>query len=179
YIPPEQAARVIQGVRNACGLLLPAMIGVFVDPAVEEVQRVRDIAGLDGVQFSGDEPPEVLAAVKPVRFRGLSLETLDRLGRYEAEAYLCDTHDPVQKGGTGRGYDYEALASPVTRYPIIVAGGLTLETVGGVVRRLRPWGVDVSSSVEIRPGRKDPGRVEGFIQAVREADRKGFREERA
>ena len=92
------------------------------------------------------------------------------MGRYETEAYLCDTHAPDVKGGTGRAYDYDALKPHVGAYRLIVAGGLTAKTVEGVVRRLRPWGVDVSSAIESRPGRKDAAKMRAFVDAVRRAD---------
>jgi phosphoribosylanthranilate isomerase len=60
-----------------------------------------------------------------------------------------------------------------TEVPIVVAGGLTPENVGEAIKILRPWGVDVVSGVEARPGKKDPEKVRAFVRAVREIDRKG------
>lgn len=170
YIDPARAAVVIAAVRDRFGELSPEMIGVFVDESAENIARVRAEAGLDGAQFCGDESPETVAQSAPIRFRTISLETLDRLGRYDVDAYLCDAHAPLEKGGTGRSYDYDALRTHVATHRIIVAGGLTPETVGGVVARLRPWGVDVASLIESEPGRKDHARLRAFIEAVRTAD---------
>lgn len=168
WIEPKDAARVLAEIRE----VYPSVqaIGVFVDETPERLDAVREIVGLDGVQFSGDESPEVVAQAAPLRFRGLSIETLDRLGRYDAEAYLCDTHAPDVKGGTGRTYDYEILRPHIAVYPLIVAGGLTPESVGSVVEVLEPWGVDVSSALETAPGRKDHARMMAFIDAVRRGD---------
>jgi phosphoribosylanthranilate isomerase len=55
---------------------------------------------------------------------------------------------------------------------LVVAGGLTPENVGEAMFVLEPWGVDVSSGVEARLGKKDPENVRAFVKAVREADRK-------
>jgi phosphoribosylanthranilate isomerase len=54
---------------------------------------------------------------------------------------------------------------------LIAAGGLTPATVGDVVRRLRPWAVDVSSGVESSRGVKSIDKMTAFVAAVREADR--------
>ncbi len=170
YVEPERAAQVIFSIREELVDAAPEMIGVFVDESVEHICSVRKTAGLDGVQLSGDEGPEVSASLEPLRFRGLSLESLDRLGSHGAEAYLCDTHAPEQKGGTGKSYDYSRLKPFIDDYSIIVAGGLRPGTVGDVVSDLRPWGVDVSSAVESEPGRKDLDAVRTFVEAVRKAD---------
>lgn len=170
YIEPSRAGEIVQAIRDRYGQAGPKIIGVFVDESPEHIADIRSVAQLDGVQFAGDEPPYMVAAAPPFRIRGLTTRTLDRLERYTAEAYLCDTHDPEQKGGTGRSYDYEILRPYLPRYPILIAGGLTPETVGPVVGRLRPWGVDVSSSIEAGPGRKDHARMRAFVRAVRQAD---------
>ncbi|MFW6286381.1 MAG: phosphoribosylanthranilate isomerase [Candidatus Sumerlaeota bacterium] len=170
YIEPEKACEIIRAIREAMGKAAPKMIGVFVDETAEHMEHVREIAGLDGVQLSGDESPEIGEQLQPLRFRGLSLETLDRLRTHPADAWLCDTHAPEEKGGTGRAYDYLRLLPHVKTQPVIVAGGLTPVSVGDVVRQLRPWGVDVSSAVELSPGRKDLEAVQAFVEAVRRAD---------
>lgn len=172
YIEPRRAAEALRTIREACGpAASPRAIGVFVDEDPARIAAVREEVGLAGVQFSGDETPEVVARSAPLRIRSLSIETLDRLGRYDVDAYLCDAHAPLEKGGTGRSYDYETLRPHIPRYPLIVAGGLTPETVGRVVSSLGPWGVDVSSAIESEPGRKDHARMAAFVRAVRKACR--------
>jgi len=170
YVGPGRVGEIVRCVREALGAAAPRTIGVFVDETAERVQSIRLTAGLDGVQFCGEESPETVRACAPLRIRTLSLSTLDRLGRFDVDAYLCDTHAPEQKGGTGQSYDYEQLRPCLDRYRIIIAGGLTPETVGPVVASLGPWGVDVSSALESVPGRKDLARVRAFVEAVRKAD---------
>ncbi|MCS6776822.1 MAG: phosphoribosylanthranilate isomerase [Chloroherpetonaceae bacterium] len=105
-----------------------------------------------------------------------SMEVLDRLaavrGRCPIRALVLDTYHPERLGGSGQAFDWD-LAVEVRRrcgLPVILAGGLNPENVGEAVRRVRPYGVDVSSGVEVLPGQKDPGKIRAFIQAVRQAD---------
>jgi phosphoribosylanthranilate isomerase len=73
--------------------------------------------------------------------------------------------------GQGQRADWDRAARLATRTRLILAGGLTPDNVGEAIRRVRPFGVDVSSGVESRPGVKDAGRIEAFVAAVREAER--------
>lgn len=73
--------------------------------------------------------------------------------------------------GQGQRADWDRAARLAARTRVILAGGLTPDNVGEAIRRVRPFGVDVSSGVESRPGVKDPARIEDFIAAVREAER--------
>lgn len=169
YVNPQRASECIQAMHEKCPAGSPNAIGVFVDDPPDVIHRIFQQAGLDGAQFAGDEAPEDVQQVTGVRFKGISLKSLDRLGRYDVNAYLCDTHAPNEKGGTGRPYEYDLLRPHIEHHPIIIAGGLTPETVAEVVRNLHPWGVDVSSSLEATPGKKDWKKMQSFVDAVRKA----------
>lgn len=87
-------------------------------------------------------------------------------------AVLIDAYDPERLGGTGQAIGWRTARAIVERttLPVILAGGLTPETVSDAIRAVRPYAVDVSSGVESRPGAKDPEKVRAFIQAVKDAD---------
>ena len=97
--------------------------------------------------------------------------------RERVVAVLLDSGTSNRPGGTGKKFDWLS-AVPMTDLMshigirLIVAGGLTPESVGDSMRALNPWGVDVVSGVEASPGKKDPGKVRAFVRAVRDADRK-------
>jgi phosphoribosylanthranilate isomerase len=123
------------------------------------------------VQVHGDEDEQWIAAFgRPViRAFPFDPEAIRRWERRpEVLALLIDGARP----GTGQGFDHAALARlmPTVAKPVILAGGLTSETVRAAVRRIRPYGVDVSSSVESAPGVKDVERIAAFCAAVRRAD---------
>ena len=92
------------------------------------------------------------------------------------DTFFLDSGGSQQPGGTGQPFDWakvvpiaEAMRNGGTK--LVVAGGLTRFNVSEAIRTLHPWGVDVSSGVESRPGKKDPAKVRAFIAAVRETEK--------
>jgi phosphoribosylanthranilate isomerase len=90
------------------------------------------------------------------------------------DRYLLDSYDPQTVGGTGRLCDWDKVRSLVQSMdtPVLLAGGLTPDNVAQAIKQVRPWGVDVSSGVEIEPGVKDITKVAAFIAACRSAGRR-------
>ncbi|MHB1317219.1 MAG: phosphoribosylanthranilate isomerase, partial [Anaerolineae bacterium] len=97
---------------------------------------------------------------------------LQGLDAYAPWAYLLDSCDPSRPGGSGTPWDWDVLgAQTPVGARCMLAGGLTPENVLDGLRAVHPWGVDVASGVELRPGVKDPARVAAFFQQVKEYDR--------
>jgi phosphoribosylanthranilate isomerase len=160
---------------------LPARVkavGIFVNAWPADVIAMGKSLKLDAAQLHGDETPETVAEVAasiPVykAFRvepEFRLETLDEYP--EAVAFLFDAANTGQYGGTGRTTDWDVARRAAQTHRIILAGGLKVENVAAAVRIVRPYGVDVASGVESKPGKKDHGRLREFIQEVRRAERK-------
>jgi len=151
-----------------------AKVGVFVNKPMLEVKLLADLCGLDTLQFHGDEPPDYCRAFAERKvWKAIAVKDSASLGRlplYEVDAWLLDAFVPGQRGGTGASFNWD-LAGEANKlgHPILLAGGLTPGNVTDAVRRVQPWGVDVSSGVELSPGRKDPTKVREFIQAARAA----------
>jgi phosphoribosylanthranilate isomerase len=89
-------------------------------------------------------------------------------------AALVDSGNSERPGGTGEALDWRKMTDLANRigFKLVVAGGLTPANVGKAIETMNPWGVDVSSGVEARPGKKDREKVRAFVRAVRECDRK-------
>jgi phosphoribosylanthranilate isomerase len=89
-------------------------------------------------------------------------------------AALVDSGNTKRPGGTGERFDWAKMSGLADGIGVrlVVAGGLTAENVGEAIETLRPWGVDVASGVEARPGKKDPEKVRAFVRAVRVIDGK-------
>lgn len=152
-------------------------IGVFVDQDPEEIFRIVDAVGLDGVQLQGNETPEMIDSIKgrdPSLFIAKVLradvkESLAAARNFAVDAIFVDTKDPSRP-------EVASTPAPISwlggmdDLPVVVAGGLNPGNVGKIVRNLRPWGVDVSGGVESKPGKKDAEKMKAFVRAVRAAE---------
>lgn len=148
------------------------VVGVVADLELEALLALRETLGLDSLQLHGDEPPEALAPLLPGAFKAVRVggpEDVAAAASYPGERLLVDAKVSGMLGGSGRSFDWDLVIELARRRPIVLAGGLTPETVGGAIRRVKPFGVDVASGVEWRDGRrgKDPDRVAAFVRAAR------------
>jgi phosphoribosylanthranilate isomerase len=165
-IGPEQARAIIAAVPP----FVP-VVGLFVDPAPDEVKSVLRICSLGLLQFHGDEAPDFcsgfgLPYIKAARV-GADADLVQYLSRYRAaQGWLLDAYHEQLYGGTGEAFDWKLIPRDLAR-PLILSGGLTPDNVGSAVRQVRPWAVDVSSGVEAAKGIKDAAKIAAFIAGVK------------
>jgi phosphoribosylanthranilate isomerase len=152
-------------------------VALFVNPDGAQVAQVIGRVRPSLLQFHGEETPEFCSQfgmpyVKAYRVRsgvtqwGDALEYLRPFSR--AAAWLFDSY-VAEYGGVGESFDW-SLVPAVCDRPLILSGGLARENVAAAIRRVRPWGVDVSSGVESAKGIKDAAKIAAFIAEVRNAD---------
>ena len=148
-------------------------VGLFVDAPEETVLKAIAGCGLNLLQFHGHESPEYclqfgLMSMKAFRIRDEA--SLQELANYPTDAWPLDSYVADKPGGTGQRFNWDlARQALALGRPVFLAGGLTPENVAEAVRLVQPYGVDVSSGVEIGPGKKDPQKVRAFIQAAKKA----------
>lgn len=154
--------------------LIPAgirTVGVFVDETVETVTRTLEEANLDIAQLHGRETPAVCEAVRSPVWKAVHLDRLpdEPLTAYPVDAFLVDSYSTTSPGGTGIVVDWQSAGRFVkaAAVPVLLAGGLKPDNVAEAIRVAQPWGVDVSSGVETRPGEKDIALVRRFIEQCR------------
>jgi phosphoribosylanthranilate isomerase len=175
-------------------------VGVFVGETAERVRKLAEKAALTVAQIYPDfrDPlsipddrflegasSRVIVALPANKLREEGSDNPDVITGFRVSngfrdrivAVLLDSGASERPGGTGERFDWQSVV-PMTALMgrvglrLIVAGGLTPESVRDAMRELTPWGVDVASGVEQRPGKKDPEKVRAFVRAVRDADRK-------
>jgi phosphoribosylanthranilate isomerase len=147
-------------------------VGVFVDEEAEAVRAIAETAGLDWVQLHGKEPPDYCCELKRRVIKGFRVKDASSLSllpayRESVQAFLLDTYKAGTAGGTGVTFDWELARKAGELGPIILAGGLTPANVAQAIHAAQPAGVDVASGVEAAPGKKDPGKLREFFEAVK------------
>ena len=152
-------------------------VGVFVNPSREEIARARSIFPDLVVQLHGTESPSYVSSIDGQVIKTIHVDPAapdsDELQRKVNELpraiALFDTEVAGAPGGTGVRFPWKAVAPIARARQIIVAGGLTPETVAACVQTVRPYGVDVRSGIETG-GRKDVKKMRAFVKAVKDAD---------
>jgi phosphoribosylanthranilate isomerase len=175
FYPPSPRFLALEQARALRRAVPPfvSAIALFVNPSVEEVERVLARVQPDVLQFHGEETPEFCARfgvpyIKACRVRQ-GVDLLEYWRPFsDACAWLADTW-VEEYGGTGKGFDWSLVPAERAR-PLILSGGLEAQNVGEAIRRVRPWAVDVSSGVESAKGIKDAVRIAAFVAEVRNAD---------
>jgi phosphoribosylanthranilate isomerase len=155
-------------------------VALFVNPDAAQVAQVIGRLKPAAMQFHGEETPQFCAQfgvpwIKAVRVKSEAreLDLLEYLRPFSgAMAWLLDSHVEAY-GGVGERFDWSLVPAALRNggdKPLILSGGLARENVGEAVRRVRPWGVDVSTGVESAKGIKDAAKIAAFIAEVRNAD---------
>jgi phosphoribosylanthranilate isomerase len=179
-VTPARAGEIVSAVKSHSHAI--EVVGVFVNMPASEVNMIASSCNLDWVQLSGDEPWEYCRQItkpliKAVRIKAgqqpeqtcADLATGEQMLSSQRHLYLLDSQVKGRYGGTGMTFDWRLARQAAEQFPVIIAGGLTPENVAAAIETMVPWGVDVSSGVEVS-GVKDIGKIRAFIEAVRRAD---------
>jgi phosphoribosylanthranilate isomerase len=180
-IDPESAREIVKNLPPNI-----ERVGVFVNEPVERILSTAAQVGLTAAQLHGADSrnPEFIEALKIGRdlklFLVLSAAEIGDEWKVNGEpgisAVFFDSGTPQLPGGTGKTFDWKTAAPGIQtiseKVKVVVAGGLNPTNVADAIRILKPWGVDVVSGVESRPGKKDPLKVRSFINAIRNIEEK-------
>jgi len=180
-LSPTKACEIASAIRKSSDAT--KVVGVFVNTPSSQVNKLADFCALDWVQLSGDESWEycrevVRPIIKAIRIGRQSPEELyaelsagDKLLPPQRFIALLDSQVEGKYGGTGESFNWDLAQRVAKRFPVIIAGGLNPRNVARLIKRVAPWGVDVSSGVETERV-KDMAKIKAFIEAVRKADEK-------
>lgn len=169
WVEPAVARSIIAGLPP-----FVQAVGVFVNEEAERVRALTDECGFALAQLHGDESALYCQhlgrpALKALRLkdRRTLLALAEFRGRANVRGILIDAFSDQAYGGTGQPVDWTLAEEAARSTPVILAGGLNPVNVVEAIKKVRPYGVDVSSGVEKSPGKKDPHKVKAFIEAAR------------
>ncbi len=169
YIEPKEAKEII----NQLPVFLQR-VGVFVNESSKEINKIAKEIKLNLIQLHGEEPPEVIDDIElPVIkvFRVNENFDYSILSKYKNCSFLLDTFNENEYGGTGQQFNWRKIPSEL-KGKIILAGGISENNVGSIYKEINPYAIDVSSSIEIEPGKKDHKKLKQLFQKLYEL-RKG------
>ncbi|MFC1865316.1 phosphoribosylanthranilate isomerase [Chloroflexota bacterium] len=182
-VSTEKALRIVEEVKKLDRQ--PLIVGVFVNIEAKEVNRIAAYCQLDRVQLSGDEswrycldieyPLIKTMHITSQKSKEQVIEQIEKGCNMKFKRRLMcllDTKYGDAYGGSGQVFDWRLLNELTVRFRVMVAGGLNPQNVGELIRRAKPWGVDVSSGVESN-SRKNIAKIKAFIEAARRAEREG------
>lgn len=147
-------------------------VGVFVDEKESKIKSISKMCALDMLQFHGSESPEFCSRFKGYKvikaFRIKDKLEFEELRKYKIFAYLFDTFSKGKAGGTGKKFNWNLLRGKCRiKHPVFLSGGLNIRNVKLALKKVNPDWVDVSSSVEFKPGKKDHKKIRSFIRAIK------------
>jgi phosphoribosylanthranilate isomerase len=160
-VEPKAAAAIIERLPP---FVTP--VGVFVNEDLAVVRRIMEQCRIPLAQLHGDETPQYCLdlgrpVIKAIRVK--DQRDLERMALYQVTGFVLDAFVEGVPGGTGVAVDWDLAADAQVLGPVILAGGLNSGNVVEAIRRVRPYGVDVSSGVEVSPGVKDHEKLRAFI----------------
>ena len=167
YINPLKA-------RNISRILPKKIIkvGVFVDEKEGKIKSISKMCALDVLQFHGNESPKFCSRFKGYKvvkafWVGKKLE-LEKIKEYKTFAYLFDTFSKYKVGGTGKKFNWNLLSEKCKiERPVFLSGGLNVRNIRSALKQANPDWVDLSSSVEKKPGVKDHRKIRSFIRMIK------------
>lgn len=166
FYPPSPRYIALEKAREISENLKIKKIGVFVNENPEVINKIIDDVGLDYVQLHGNESPEDCNSLNVPFIK--TIRNIDETKTYpEAFAFLVDAVDTKNWGGTGKLADWDfAKAVKEHKKPLVLSGGLSASNIKEALQIVRPDFIDLSSSVEAKPGIKNHSALEEFFQVV-------------
>jgi len=165
YIKPNDAKIIIQQLPT-----FVLKVGVFVNESPTTINEIAKEIKLNVIQLHGEETPEDVYNIDlPVikAFRVTDDFDYSFLGQYKNCSFLLDAFDTNEYGGTGQKFIWDKIPHEL-KSEIILAGGVSIDNIKFIYENISPNAIDVSSSLEIKPGKKDKQKVKVFLKTLNE-----------
>jgi phosphoribosylanthranilate isomerase len=165
YVTPKIVKEIVSQLPP---LLLK--VGVFVNEEPAVVNLVAKDIGLNLIQLHGDESPDYLNKIYLPIIKAVRIKDefdFSELAKYNNCSFLLDSFNKDEYGGTGQKFDWDRIPF-FLREKIILAGGISEKDIDDLVKRINPYAIDISSSVELSPGIKDHKKLKNLFRKIKE-----------
>ncbi len=171
FIEPGKAGAIINWLEG------PQCVGVFVNQPLDDVNSISRQTGIDLVQLHGNESPDYCKLIDKPLIKAIHIEKNSNVDDLKAKVaeyaevadYLLFDHKTGEQwGGTGQVFDWKLLDEINPDLPVFLSGGLNAENIRSAIQTIKPYAVDLSSSLEEEPGLKDFKKIEYFMDQMRE-----------
>lgn len=176
FVESSPRACALEQAKRICDRLPKGVekVGVFLNEDTDKVNRIVEQVGLTIAQLHGLETPEYCQQINaPVlkAIQNFDLSDVALLGRYACRLLMDAPRVGDEWGGTGHESDWEQARAIAAKYPLFLAGNLGPHNVSRAIDAVQPLGVDLSSSVELSPGIKDPDKLRELFRIIDECNR--------
>ena len=163
YIEPELVKNIVMHLSP-----FTMKVGVFVNESVDFINKTASELNLNAVQLHGEESPDIIEKINlPVikSFRINNEFNFSILEKYSNNSFLFDTYSDSGYGGTGEVFNWKLIPEEI-KSKIILAGGISIDNIADIFTNIKPAAVDLSSSLESEPGKKDKDKVKEFFKKI-------------
>lgn len=164
YVTSESAKNIVKQLSA-----FTIKVGVFVNETTETINQISKMVGLNLVQLHGDESPQLIKEINLPIIKSFRIDDrfdFEGLNNYQNCYYLLDTFSESYYGGTGKTFDWKLIPDNL-KSKIILSGGISSSNIRTIVEEVNPYAVDVSSSLEDFPGKKDHKKVKEFFNSLK------------
>jgi len=166
YIEPDQAANIIEQLSSDT-----QTVGVFVNMAIEDLEKLLAICPLNALQLHGDETnadcqgaKELgVEVIKALRVREIG--DINQCDDYDVQAVLLDAFNEELYGGSGHAFDWGWIQNEAINKKIFLAGGITPDNITAALS-VGTYGIDLCSGVESGPGIKDRQKLKTLFDKI-------------
>lgn len=163
YVNPDKAEHIIKHLSP-----FTTKVGVFVNESIENINKISKLTGINVVQLHGDENPDMIKSISLQAIKAFRVDDnfdYSKLNQYQGYSILLDAFSSNDFGGTGNNFNWEKIPVEI-KNKIILAGGISSDNIELIHKNIHPAAVDVSSSLEITPGKKDIKKMQKFFNKV-------------
>lgn len=163
FIEPQKAAEISRQLSPFI-----TKVGVFVNESAQQVNEITALAGLNAVQLHGEEGPKIIHQINYHVIKGFRVKSdfdFKILNAYTNCSFLLDTFNDKEYGGTGHSFNWQLIPEAL-RSKVILAGGISLDNIEFIWNEIKPAAVDLSSALELAPGKKDHKKIIDFLKKI-------------